>query len=100
MHSTAERVRRVRQRAGAIHRKREGRITSGLGSLSVLLTVFLIGIAGSMTGAARGQVPGLYGSMLLFDEAGGYVLVSVLSFAAAVFLTVFCIKRKDKTPDS
>ncbi len=37
---------------------------------------------------------------LPYVPAGGYVLVSVLSFAAAVFLTVFCIKRKDKTPDS
>ena len=39
---------------------------------------------------------GYTGSSLLASEAGGYVLVGVLSFAAAVVITVFCMKLRSK----
>ncbi len=97
MHDTAERIRRVRLRAEELHRKRESRFLGGLGSLCMVLTFSLIGAIGALTGGGRGgMVPGLYGAMLLYEGAGGYVVVAVLSFAAAVVITVLCIRSREK----
>ena len=38
---------------------------------------------------------GFYGSSLLDENAGGYVLTAVISFVAAVTITVILIRRKD-----
>ena len=98
MYDTAERVRRVRLRIGELHRKRENRLLGGLASLCAVLTFSLIGTICFLTGGGQGgTVPGLYGAVLLFEDAGGYVLTGVLSFAAAVVITVFCIRRREKT---
>ena len=45
----------------------------------------------------RGQtaVGGVSGAMLLRENAGGYVLVSVVSFAAASAITALCIRFKN-----
>ena len=34
--------------------------------------------------------------MLLREDAGGYVLLGTVSFAAAVVLTVLCIRLRDR----
>ena len=96
MHDTVERVRLVRLRAGELHRKRENRLLGGLVSLCAVLSFFLVGTIGVMTGGGRGNVTGLYGTMLLFDEAGGYVLVGVVSFMVAVVITLICIRGEKK----
>ena len=97
MYDTAEQIRRVQLRAGQIHRQRENRLLGGLGSLCMVLTFSLIGAIGALTGGGRGgMVPGLYGAMLLYEGAGGYVVVAVLSFAAAVVITVLCIRHGAK----
>ncbi len=98
MHDTAERVRRVQLRAGELHRKRENRFLNGLTSLCALLALSMIGAFAAMTGGGQGgMVSGLYGAMLLFEDAGGYVLAAVLSFAAAVIITALCIRSREKT---
>ena len=38
----------------------------------------------------------VYGSLMLPDEAGGYILVGVLCFVAAVIITLLCIRKKNK----
>lgn len=45
----------------------------------------------------QGQVAaqGVFGAMLLRENAGGYVLVGVVSFAAAVVLTVLCMRLRE-----
>ncbi|MGI6752616.1 MAG: hypothetical protein ACOX4U_08450 [Anaerovoracaceae bacterium] len=97
MYDTAERVRRVRMRAGQLHRKRENRFIGGLASLCSMLALFLIGAVCAMTdGAQGGVVSSLCGAMLLYENAGGYVLAGVLSFAAAVVITVLCIRYRAK----
>lgn len=97
MHDTAERVRRVRLRAGEMRRKRENRLLGGLSSLCAVLAFSLIGTIGVLTGSGQGgTVPGFYGAMLLYEDAGGYVLVGVLSFAAAVVITVLCIRSRER----
>ena len=44
----------------------------------------------------RGQTAawGVFGAMLLREDAGGYVLVAVLSFAAAAAITALCIRLR------
>ena len=37
---------------------------------------------------------GSFGAMLLREDAGGYVLVAVVSFAAAVAITALCIRLR------
>ena len=37
---------------------------------------------------------GRVGAMLLREDAGGYVLVAVLSFAAAAAITALCIRLR------
>ena len=37
---------------------------------------------------------GVFGAMLLREDVGGYVLVAVVSFAAAVVVTVFCTRLR------
>ena len=45
----------------------------------------------------------MYGTILLHEGAGGYVLVAVISFTVAVVITVLCIKfrkRGQKSQDA
>lgn len=46
--------------------------------------------------AVQGQTAawGSFGTMLLREDAGGYVLVAVVSFAAAVVITALCFRLK------
>ena len=97
MRDTAEQVRQVRLRVEELHRKRENRFLCGLSLLCAVLTFSLIGAIGTLTGGGQcGTVPGFYGAMLLYEDAGSYVLVGVLSFAAAVVITVLCIRSREK----
>ena len=41
-------------------------------------------------------VPKLTGSSLLGENTGGYVLVAVISFFTAVFLTAFLMRRQNR----
>ena len=38
----------------------------------------------------------LFGAMLLREDAGGYVLVGVVSFAAAVVITALCFRLRNR----
>ena len=39
---------------------------------------------------------GVFGAMLLREDAGGYVLVAVVSFAAAAAITALCFRLRSK----
>ena len=41
-------------------------------------------------------VTDFYGAMLLYEDAGGYVLAGVLSFAVALLITVLCIQSREQ----
>ena len=49
-----------------------------------------------MTGRTSGVVQGSYGAMMLFEAAGSYVLVGLISFTLAVIITLICIRYKEK----
>ncbi|MFR3880863.1 MAG: hypothetical protein ACLTX9_11165 [Oscillospiraceae bacterium] len=46
----------------------------------------------------RGQTAawGAFGAMLLREDAGGYVLVAVVSFAAAAAITALCFRLRNR----
>ena len=46
----------------------------------------------------RGQTAaqGVFGAMLLREDAGGYVLVAVAAFAAAVVLVIACVRLHER----
>ena len=52
---------------------------------------------GAAGGPEATAVYGASGAMLLYEEAGGYVLVGLASFVAAVLITVLCIRSRDKS---
>lgn len=102
MRDTRERVRQVQLLARKLRLKRESRHITGLSFLSGLLVLFLGGTLYGLTGGLLGVLEGdteasLFGTMLLYENAGGYVLAAVLSFAAAVVITVLCIRHRERS---
>ena len=71
-------------------RRRQRRSVYGLSAACILLFAALIQAEGMAI--ERGQIAaqGTFGAMLLREDAGGYVLVGVVCFAAAVVLVIAC----------
>lgn len=102
MYDTATRVKMVKKRIRQRQREMEKHRIFALSAICVLLSAALVGLMGTFTGAEQIVILGLYGSILLHENVGGYVLVGVISFTAAVIITVLCIKyrKRNKTNDS
>ena len=97
MYDTTERVRRVKQTALRLIQKRERTALRRLGTLCTALALGLTGALAHFIGGAPGAaVQGAYGATLLADSAGGYVLVGVAAFTAAVVLTVVCMRLHER----
>ena len=91
MRTDTERIVLMHQRAQELENQKMLRIW---GSVSLCLFVILLATI------IRIDVPfqsvlnsGFAGSSLLGESAGGYVLVAVISFVAAVCITVYCLRR-------
>lgn len=97
MMDTGQRVELVKSRAWQIRRRQEKHITERLSLVSVALCCCLIYAMGHFPGRSPGAVQGLNGAtMLLRQDAGGYVLVGVAAFTAAVVLTVVCMRLHER----
>lgn len=95
MRRDSERIEAVHHKAAEIRRQTERRILTGLAACSACLLAMIVGITASLNGLHQSlQDGGFTGSSLLDSGAGGYVLVGVLSFAAAVIITVICIRYR------
>ena len=93
MMDTGQRVKLVESRAWQIRRRQEKHITERLSLVSVALCCCLIYAMGHFPDRSPGAVQGLNGAtMLLREDAGGYVLVAVVSFAAAAAITALCFR--------
>ena len=84
MYDTARRVALVKQRVRENTRRRQRRGIYGLSAMCMLLFAVLMQAAGTVVGPGQPEAWGVFGAMLLREDAGGYVLVAVVSFAAAV----------------
>ena len=94
MYDTARRVALVKQRVRENTRRRQRRGIYGLSAACMLLCTALMQAADTF--AVQGQTAawGVFGAMLLREDAGGYVLVAVVSFAAAVAITALCFRLR------
>ena len=61
----------------------------------MLLFAVLTQAAGTVVGPGQTAAWGVFGTRLLREDAGGYVLVAVVSFAAAA-ITALCIRLRNR----
>ena len=94
MYDTVRRVALVKQRVRENTRRRQRRGIYGLSAMCMLLFAALMQTAGTVVGPGQPEAWGVFGAMLLREDAGGYVLVAVLSFAAAAAITALCIRLR------
>lgn len=92
--TSEERIISLHERVNALKRRRDRNILKIWGSLSAGLTAALIIAASLLTGRPHTILKSAYtGTSMLSDRVGGYVLVGVVSFSLAVFITVVCMRR-------
>ena len=96
MYDTARRVVLVKKRAREIRRRRQRREVGSLSALCMLLLAALMRTADTVVGPGMAAAQGSFGAMLLREDAGGYVLVGVVAFAAAVLLTAVCMRLHER----
>ena len=96
MYDTARRVGLVKKRVREMTRRKRRRGIYGLSAVCMLLFAAMIEAAGLVIGQGETAAQGIFGAMLLRRDAGGYVLLGTVSFAAAVVLTVLCIRLRDR----
>ena len=96
MYDTARRVAFVKQRVRENTRRRQRREAISLSAVCMLLCAALMQTAGTVVGPGQPEAWGVFGAMLLREDAGGYVLVAVVSFAAAVVITALCFRLRSK----
>ena len=89
-----ERVALVTTRVRARRRASAKRSIAVLSSSCAVLLVCLVALVGSFAQPGVGDVVGLYGASILFSKAGSYVLVALISFVAAVGITLGCISYR------
>lgn len=94
MYDTARRVALVKQRVREMGRQRRRREVGGLSAVCLLLFAALMQAVGTLIGQGQTAAQGVFGTMLLREDAGGYVLVAVISFAAAVAITALCFRLR------
>ena len=104
MYDTARRVELVKRQIRKNTRRRQKRGIGRLSAVCMLLFAALMQAAGTVVGPGQTAAWGVFGAMLLREDAGGYVLVAVVSFAAAAAITALCFRlrsnenrRKDGT---
>ena len=96
MYDTARRVALVKKRKHEYARRKQQREICGLSAACMLLFAALMQTAGTVVGPGQPETWGVFGAMLLREDAGGYVLVAVVSFAAAAAITALCFRLRIK----
>ena len=96
MYDTAKRAALVKERVREHDRRRRRNTARELGTGCLLLFAALIKAAGLASGPGQAAAQGAFGAMLLREDAGGYVLLGVASFTAAVVLTAVCIRLRER----
>ena len=94
MYDTARRVALGKQRVQENTRRKQRRGIYGLSAACMLLFAVLMETAGTVVGPGQTAAWGVFGAMLLREDAGGYVLVAVVSFAAAASITALCFRLR------
>ena len=96
MYDTARRVTLVKHRVWENTSRRQRRGIYRLSAMCMLLFAALMQAAGTVVGPGQTAAWGVFGAMLLREDAGGYVLVAVVSFAAAAVITALCFRLRKR----
>ena len=96
MYDTASRVVLVKQRVRENTLRRQRREAISLSAACMLLCAVLTQAAGTVVRPGQTAAWGSFGAMLLREDAGGYVLVGVVSFAAAAAITALCFRLRSR----
>lgn len=96
MYDTAKRVVLVKQRGRENTRRRQWRGIYGLSAACMLLFAVMMQAADVFAVQEQTAAWGVFGAMLLREDAGGYVLVGVVCFAAAVVITALCFRLRNR----
>ena len=96
MYDTAGRVALVKQRVRENPRRRQRREVISLSAACMLLFAVLMQAVGTVAGPGQSAARGVFGAMLLREDAGGYVLVGVVCFAAAAAITALCFRLRNR----
>ena len=96
MYNTEKRVALVKQRVRENTRRRQRREAISLSAACMLLCAALTQAVGTVVGPGQPEAWGVFGAMLLREDAGGYVLVAVVSFAAAAAITALCFRLRNR----
>ena len=94
MYDTARRVELVKRQIRKNTRRRQKRGIGRLSAVCMLLFAALMQTADRVVGQGQTAAWGGFGAMLLHEDAGGYVLVAVVSFAAAAAITALCFRLR------
>lgn len=96
VYDTARRVALVKQRVRENTRRRQRREAISLSAFCLMLFTALAGAADALIVQGQTAAWGVFGAMLLREDAGGYVLVAVVSFAAAATITALCFRLRNR----
>ena len=100
MYDTTRRVALVKQRVRKNTHRRQRREAISLLAACMLLCVVLTQAVGTVVGPGQPETWGVFGAMLLRQDAGGYVLVAVVSFAVAAAITALCFRLRNRETQS
>ncbi|MCR4771643.1 MAG: hypothetical protein K5855_04965 [Oscillospiraceae bacterium] len=91
-YTTEDALTEIMRRSEIIVLHRNCRALSGAaGALLCVLAVVVALLPGTTGAASAGSV---YGSFLLSQEAGGYVLAAVVAFALGIVVTLLCLRYR------
>ena len=93
-YSTSEQVRIILERGELQRKRKERRITQALGSVASVLAIVMMLSIGRFAGASRMTGSYNYGSFLISEEAGGYVLVGLVAFLLGIIITAIIYRRR------
>ncbi len=68
-------------------------LSAGVGVLSVMLVIALFAVTGP---TVPGQGESFYGSFLLSQDAGGYVIVAAIAFVLGILLTITILYKNGR----
>ena len=96
MYHTTRRVALVKQRVRENTRRRQRHEAISLSAACMLLFAVLMQAADALIAPGQTAAWGSFGAMLLREDAGGYVLVGVVSFTAAAAFTALCFRLRNR----
>ena len=97
MMTAQERVASLHERMEALQRTKERQKTIALGASCDFMTICLLMLVFSGASHTVGSASLYSGAVLMFENAGGYVLTAVVAFVIGVIVTAAIIWNREKT---